>query len=187
MEVEVSAEAKDKKLNRMVAITVAILSVVMGLCNIKDGNLVQNMQQAQSQSVDIWNEYQAARLKLHTSEAARAEIALIAGPHPSAEAQAALQHLDTDIAKYTREAPQLRAQAQGHSDDYDAMNLHDDQFDAGEAAMSTAIAMAAVASLADSFWLLYLGWVFGVFGMFMGLCGFAHWSFHPDILSTFLG
>jgi len=40
MEVEVNAEAKDKRLNRMVAITVVAFSVFTGLCNIKDGNLV---------------------------------------------------------------------------------------------------------------------------------------------------
>ena len=32
MEIEVSAEAKDKSLNRKVAITVVVLSVFMGLC-----------------------------------------------------------------------------------------------------------------------------------------------------------
>jgi hypothetical protein len=53
MEFEVSAEAKDKRLNRRVAITVVILSVVMGLGNIKDGNIVQAMDQAQAQSVDL--------------------------------------------------------------------------------------------------------------------------------------
>ena len=41
MEIEVSAEAKDKNLNRMVAITFVVLSVFTGVCNIKDGNLVQ--------------------------------------------------------------------------------------------------------------------------------------------------
>ena len=65
MEVEVSTEAKDRKLNRMVAMTVVTLSVFSGLCNIKDGNIVQAMQAAQSASVDRWNEYQASRTKLH--------------------------------------------------------------------------------------------------------------------------
>ena len=75
MEVEVSAEAKDKRLNRLVAITVVVLSVFMGLCNIKDGNIVQAMQQAQSASVDAWNEYQATRTKQHVAEASRLQIA----------------------------------------------------------------------------------------------------------------
>ena len=52
MEIEVSAEAKDKRLNRWVAITVVALSVFMGLGNIKDGNIVQNMAQAKADSVD---------------------------------------------------------------------------------------------------------------------------------------
>ena len=43
MEIEVSAEAKDKSLNRRVAITVVALSVFAGLCGIKDGNIVQAM------------------------------------------------------------------------------------------------------------------------------------------------
>ena len=47
--------------------------------------------------------------------------------------------------------------------------------------------MAAVAALAESFLLLAGAWVFGAFGLFMGLCGFAGWGFHPNLLSSFLG
>ncbi len=43
MEVELTAEAKDKRINRLVALTVVILSVATGLGNIKDGNIVQAM------------------------------------------------------------------------------------------------------------------------------------------------
>ena len=74
MEIEVSAEAKDKSLNRKVAITVVVLSVFMGLCGIKDGNIVQAMAQAQSASVDKWNEYQATKTKQHVAEASRVQI-----------------------------------------------------------------------------------------------------------------
>ena len=56
MEIEVSAEAKDKRLNRLIAITVVTLSVFMGLCNIKDGNIVQAMQYAKADAVDTWGE-----------------------------------------------------------------------------------------------------------------------------------
>jgi len=187
MEIEVSAEAKNKRLNAMVAITVVVLSVVMGLCNIKDGNLVQAMQQAKADSVDRWGEYQATRTKSHIAETARAEIALIAGAHPSEEANATLAQLDADIAKYRAETPRLKAEAQALADRYDALNVHDDQFDASEAAIETAISIAAVAALAESFPLLVAGWAFGAFGTFMGLCGFAGWAFHPDVLSNFLG
>jgi len=187
MEVEVSAEAKDKRLNRLVAITVVVLSVFMGLCNIKDGNIVQAMQQAQANAVDRWGEYQATRTKTHIAEAARTTILTLGGAHPSPQAAAALADFNANIARYERQAPDLAAQARGFSDEYDALNVHDDQFDASEAAIATAISMAAVAALAESIWLLAGAWVFGAFGLFMGICGFAGWPFHPDLLSTFLG
>ena len=188
MEIEVSAEAKDKRLNRLVAITVVVLSVFMGLGNIKDGNIVQNMAQAKADSVDRWGEYQATRTKIHIDEAARDEMAVLATT-PSARAVAgkALERLDRDIARYKAEAPALAKQAQGFADTYDAYNVHDDQFDASEALIATAISMAAVSALAESVWLLAAGWAFGAFGLFMGVCGFAGWAFHPDVLSNFLG
>jgi hypothetical protein len=187
LEVEVSAEAKDKRLNRLVAITVVVLSVFMGLCNIKDGNIVQAMQQAQANAVDRWGEYQATRTKTHVAEAARTTIATLGGAQASPRATTAIAAFEADIARYNREAPDLAAQARGFADEYDALNVHDDQFDASEAAIATAISMAAVAALVESLWLLAGAWVFGAFGLFMGVCGFAGWPFHPDLLSTFLG
>lgn len=190
MEIELNAEAKDRRLNRLVAVTVVILSVFTGVCNIKDGNLVQAMQQAKADSVDTWGEYQATKTKLHVAQSARAEIAVIAaGANAAGQARAAegTATLEAQIAKYDRSAPALAAKAQGFADQYDALNVHDDQFDASEGMISAAISMAAVAALAESFGLLFGSWAFGAFGMFMGICGFAKLAFHPDILSNFLG
>jgi hypothetical protein len=183
MEVEVSAEAKDKRLNRLVAITVVVLSVIMGLGNIKDGNIVQNMALAKADSVDRWGEYQATRTKAHIVETAREQVALSNSPNASN----VLADFDRSLAKYRSEAPRLASEAKALADRYDALNVHDDQFDASEAALSTAISLAAVAALVESFGVLAFGWLFGAFGLFMALCGFAGWGFHPDVLSTVLG
>jgi hypothetical protein len=186
MEVEVNAEAKDKRLNQLVAITVVFLSVFMGLCNIKDGNLVQAMQQAKSDSVDRWNEYQSTRIKLHISETARDELTALeasATAPAKASTDASLKRLGEDIAKYEASSPKLSDEARGFDAKYDAMNVHDDQFDASEALISTAISMAAVAALTENMMVLIGAWVFGAAGVFMGVCGFAGWGFHPDILS----
>jgi hypothetical protein len=185
MEIELNAEAKDKRLNSMVAITVVVLSVFAGLCNIKDGNIVQAMQQAQANSIDGWNEYQATRTKQHLAENSRLQIVTLAA-NPALAAPA-LAQIDRDIAKYKAEAPGLARQAKDQSAQYDALNVHDDQFDASDASTATAISIAAVAALAESAWLLYAAWAFGAFGLFMGLCGFMGWGFHPDVLSTILG
>src|ERR1043165_1680853 len=104
MEVEVNAEAKDKRINRLVALTVVILSVATGLGNIKDGNIVQAMAQAQANSLDRWNEYQATRTKLHIVETARAQLAAAA---PGAAVQKTIGGFDADAAKYRAESPKL--------------------------------------------------------------------------------
>jgi hypothetical protein len=184
MEVEVSAEAKDKRINRLVALTVVVLSVATGFGNIKDGNIVQAMAQAQANSLDRWNEYQATRTKLHIVETARAQLAAASS---SPAVQSAVAKFDADAKKYDAETPRLAKEAQGFSDQYDALNVHDDQFDAGEASLATAISIAAVAALTESWVPLVASWVIGGFGLFMTICGFAGWPFHPDVLSTLLG
>jgi hypothetical protein len=184
MEVELSAEAKDKRLNRLVALTVVVFSVGVGLGNIKDGNIVQGMAQAQANGLDRWNEYQSTRTKLHIVEAARAELAASAEP---VRAAPALAKFDAQAAKYTAETPRLASEAKAYTADYDALNVHDDQFDAAEASLSTAISIAAVAALTESMIPLVAAWVFGGFGLFLTLCGFLGWSFHPEVLSRLLG
>lgn len=187
MEVEVSAEAKNKVLNRQVALTVVVLSVFMGVSNIKDGNLVQSMQVAKADAVDSWSEYQATRTKLHVAESALAQDRLLSAAAPRPAVAAETTRLETAIAKYGQESEALKAKAKGLEAAYEAMNLHDDQFDASEALVSIAISLAAVAALAEAPWVLYAGWVFGAFGLLMGVAGFAGWGLHPDILSRWLG
>jgi hypothetical protein len=172
MEIELSAEAKDKALNRRVAITVVIFSVAAGLCNIKDGNVVQAMQQA-------------TKTKMHLEEASRQTISALA-PDP-VKAAPVLADLDRNIAKYRSESPGLANEAKGQTATYDALNVHDDQFDAADASLATAISLAAVTALTENAKLLWLCWLFGAFGLFMGLCGFFKLPFHPDFLSTILG
>jgi hypothetical protein len=184
MEVELSAEAKDKRINRLVAMTVVVLSVSVGLGNIKDGNIVQAMAQAQANSLDRWNEYQATRTKLHIVETARAQLAAAPG---SIAVHKAIGSFDSEAMKYRSESPKLAEEAKGFSDEYDALNVHDDQFDAAEASLTTAISIAAVAALTESWAPLIASWVIGAFGLFMTICGFAGWGFHPEVLSMLLG
>ena len=68
MDVDVETASSDKRLNKLVAVTVVILSVFMAISKVKDDNIVQAMQKAKSESVDAWTEYQAARVKLHVDE-----------------------------------------------------------------------------------------------------------------------
>ncbi len=166
MDIEIDAEAKDKRLNRMVALTVVVFSIFMGLSQVKDGNIVQAMAQAQSNAVDRWGEYQATKTKLHIDEVALAQARAASG------LAAEQGRLAAEIGKYQKEAPDLRKQAEGFQAQYDALNDHDDQFDASDATIGIAVAIAAVAAVTESFWALYAAWAFGAFGLVMGMAGF---------------
>ena len=61
MEVEVSAEAKDKRLNNLVAVTVVVLSVATGLGNIKDGNIHFHVR-AGSHAAPDWYESEGEKI-----------------------------------------------------------------------------------------------------------------------------
>ena len=168
------SEIHDKRLNRAVATTVVILSVSMALVNIKDGNIVQNMQQAQATQIDTWNEYQATKLKLHMEEIAEAQ--------GGANAARATQQ----IAKYTKEAADLKAAALAAKDDYDHNNFRDDQFDLSDGFASIALSTTAISSLVELWWLLYVGWVAGSLSILFMVAGFAQLPIHPDAIISFL-
>lgn len=168
------SEIHDRTLNRAVAITVVILSVSMALVNIKDGNIVQNMQAAQEAQLDSWNEYQATRLKLHMEE--------IAVATPGADVARA----KAEIAKYATESTRLRAAADAAKADYDHNNYRDDQFDLSDGLASIALATTAIAALVEMWGLLYFGWGAGAFSLLFGLAGFAQLPIHPDRIIGFL-
>ena len=44
----------EKTLNSWVAIMVALTATFMALCGVKDGNIVQNMYQAEFKAIDYW-------------------------------------------------------------------------------------------------------------------------------------
>jgi len=53
--------AGKSKINSMVAVLVALSATFMAICNVKDGNIVQAMSQAQANSIDSWSYFQAKK------------------------------------------------------------------------------------------------------------------------------
>jgi len=177
------------RLNNLVAVTVALLSVFMAITKVKDDNICQAMLQAKSDAVDTWNEYQSKRLKHHLVETARDQAdALSLGV--SAEAAARLrEQMRTDeleIKKYEVEEPQLSAKARSLEETYDALNYRDDQFDLSDAALSISLGLLAVTALTRKRWLLVFSWSVGGLGALMGLAGLLGLHLHPDWLTKLL-
>ena len=51
---ELASNPAHARLNTWVAFTVALLATFMGICKVKDDNIVQAMQQAQADRIDNW-------------------------------------------------------------------------------------------------------------------------------------
>src|SRR5258707_7451389 len=71
---EVAAAKSSRKLNTLVAIPVALLATFMGICKVKDDNIVQAMQQAQADKIDNYSWYQARNIREEIAKATVAEL-----------------------------------------------------------------------------------------------------------------
>lgn len=185
-------KARESRLNTVIAALVAVTATLMALNNVRDGNIVQDMQKAQASSVNQWAYYQAKGTKLNFAVAAREQLEIMrdATPNPTPELRAMFDKRIAEYAaqekKYEAEKEDIKAAAIGFEKRYDELNRHDDQFDAAEALMSVAIAMFGVTALTRKRWLLVIGIVFGGFGELLGLAGFLNWSLHSDWLASVL-
>jgi hypothetical protein len=181
-------------LNSLVAVSVAVVATFIALCNVKDGNIVQAMQQAQANGVDEWAYFQAKGTKLNIAESARDGLILqreIAGAQLSAEGRGLMDKkiadYDTKIRLYEQEKADIKKKAEGFQEEYDRLNVHDDQFDMAEALNSVAIALLGITALTRKRRLLYVAWGFAGFGVLLGFAGFAGLNLHPDFLARWLG
>lgn len=183
---EIEAKSENRRLNSLVAITVVIVSVFLAVSKLKDDNLVRGMAFVKADSVDIWNQYQAERIKLHNDENALAAFGVLHVDDAGARA-AEEKRLETQIAKYTGESAGLAVKARAADQRYEALNYRHDQFDIEDGVLSITLALTAVAALTDAYWLLVVGWGFAGFGVLMGLAGMFEWAIHPEVLTRFLG
>jgi hypothetical protein len=180
---------ENKRLNDLVAVTVVILTVFMAVSKIKDDNIVQAMQKAQATSVDAWNEYQAARIKLHVDENSLNALRLLETGGAIDKTLAAKQaaEYESDIKKYEARSKETMAKAKANEAEYDRLNFRDDQFDLSDAFLSIAVALSAVAALVDTFWLLCVAWGSGAIGLTFGIAGMANLGLRPEWLAALLG
>jgi hypothetical protein len=182
-------EQRAARLNAAVAITVAVLATFMGICKVKDDNIVQGMQQAQADKLDHWAFYQARNLRQEVAEATATQLELARAGAPATQATA----YDAAITKYRMLAQEqatkkneLKAQAEQDQATYDALNYRDDQFDLSDALIAIAIAMLAVTALTRLWALYWAALLPTAFGVIMGVAGLTGLHIHPDVLVKLL-
>lgn len=184
-----SAGKKFPWLNPAIAITVALLATFMGICKVKDDNIVQAMQQAQADKLDNWQFYQARNIREEVAKSTLTQLRLQALAAPPSLQKAYDEQIRgyEDLARsQNQKKEELKAQAEKNQATYDALNFRDDQFDLSDAAIAIAISLLAVASLTELPALYWLALMPSGFGIVMGLAGLIGWGFHPDALVRLL-
>jgi len=186
---DVTDAKRSRRLNTLVAISVALLATFMGICKVKDDNIVQAMQQAQADKIDNYSWYQARNIREEIAKATIAELTAQAASAPQ-RAQAAYQEqikayqaIEQDQAekKNTQQADAEKADKT-----YNELNYHDDQFDLSDAMLALAISLLALTALTQKRWLFVLAMVPTFLGTLMGLAGLFGWAIHPNALTRLL-
>ena len=189
---EESTAQRDRDRSRLssrVAITVALLATFLGVCKVKDDNIVQAMQQAQADRLDHWNFYQARNIRQEVAAAAAAQLKLAAAGAPAAQQEsyrAAIASYEALVADQATKKEELRQQAEQDQKTYDALNYRDDQFDLSDALIALAISLLALTALTHKPWLYWFALTATAVGVVMGLAGLLGWHLHPDALSRAL-
>ena len=190
---EAVEHAGESRLNSWIALLVACTAVMMALCNIKDGNVVQAMSQAQAHGVDAWSYFESKGTKQHLAENTTAqlefqmELARGITPGQRVQLEKRIAGYRAQAVTYSAQKDSIRKQAEGFVAEYDRLNVHDDQFDMADAAFSISVALYGITALTRRRWLLVMALLATLFGAVSGLSGFMGWSFHPSWLAGWLG
>jgi hypothetical protein len=128
------------RLNALVAITVALLlATFMGICKVKDDNIVQAIQQAQADKPDHWAFYQARNVRQDLAESTATQLRLARlrkRPNEAAAYDAVTARCDAQAADQKQKKDAVKVQAERDQKTYDSLNFRDGPFDLSDAALA---------------------------------------------------
>ena len=172
---ESDKEKSENRLEALVGISVVLLATFLGICNVKDGNVVQQMQLKQGERNNLWAWYQARNIRTAVYEGSADELSV---PLPG-ETDVIKTYRLRKIQDFQKRISDQKAKMETQKTDAEALDAEikelgamDDQFDLAEAALGIGLAMMGVTALIKRWWLFFIAVVPSVFGFFMGIAGF---------------
>jgi hypothetical protein len=180
---ETVEHGRESRINAKVAVWVALTATFMALCNVKDGNIVQAMSQAQAHGIDAWSYFQAKSTKESIAENSIELLKLQKNPANNE----VIEKYEQQVTRYEKEKAEIKKKAEGYQQEYEDINVFDDQFDMTDAFLSIAIAMFGITALTQRRWLFYFAAGISTLGIILGVTAFMHISLHSDLISKILG
>jgi len=190
---ETIEHAEGGGLTTLVAVVISVSAAFMAIGSLKDGNIRQTMSQLQAKTVDTWSYYQAKSTKQTIAQAQLDQLSLRSDTEANLSEHAhqaitkEMERYRSEVRRYESEKAAIKAEAEGYQKEHEVLLSHHDQFDMSEAGLTLAMALYAVTLLTRKRWLFGVALVFSVFGVVMGLAGYAGWNLHPEWLARFLG
>jgi hypothetical protein len=183
--------ANESKLNSKIALFVAITATFMAICNIKGGNIVQNMAKAQAKAVSEWSYFQAKSTKQNLVENTIDLLTVDAVAAKDVTTKKVIEEkiskLKDKSARYEKEKSEIKTSAENYEKSYDDMNVFDDQFDMTEAMLSIAIALFGLSALTQKKALFIFALTLSSIGFIMGISAFFKISLHSEFIANILG
>jgi hypothetical protein len=161
-------------LNTYVAISVALLATFMAICEVKGGNIDQEMQRVQVERNNRWAWYQARNIREEVLDTASRQLRALAASQPEANRGPLLEQAAKEEALATSQRTKkdvLQKEAEKLDSDYKELNIHDDQLDLEAASLSIAISLLAMTALTRKRWLFFVALIPIALGVVMGIAG----------------
>lgn len=162
-------------LESWVGLCVVILATFLGICNIKDDNIVQQMQLKHADRNDNWAWFQARNIRGTIYESFAEELSVPwpnETPEVAEQRKAKAESFRKRAADQEAKAKKQEADAKQADEDYRNLNTKDDQFDLCEAALAIGLALMGVTALIKRWAMFFIALVPSVFGAVMGVAGF---------------
>lgn len=170
-----STKDSNNRLDSCVGMMVVLIATFIGLCNVKDDNIVQQMQMKQVERNDNWAWFQARNIRQAVYEGVSAELS-VPWPNETAENKKAREAKSEEYLKKAKsqeeKAEKQKNDAESAQNEYDELNEKDDQFDLCDATLAISLALMGVTALTKRWWLFFVSLVPAAFGFYMGIAGF---------------
>jgi hypothetical protein len=176
--------------NRIVALTVAILALIMVLGRVKSSNLTTSVVTAQMQLFQSWSRFEeiTTRARVLDTQIQNWEIMKgLAGlqitPAQQQQVQETIGKFQTEFANVKDNMARMQAQAKQSQTVRDALVSQQHLLQFSEALLTLAITLFAVSALVRSKPLYALGLAVSLVGVLFELGAFLNWNLHVSFLS----
>ena len=179
-----TASQSEKARSRWIGIYIAVLAVLLAICNVGGSNAGKDAAKANLDASNMWAFFQAKNLRRTQYELAaqKYELELLANPGMPAAAKAAIEKKIADyraqVAQYKSDKKKLEGldelfvRAKALEKERDVALRKDPYFDYGGAFLQIAIVLASVAIVTGGSMTLVMSVVMGVLGTLLMLNGF---------------